>query len=549
MAVAMMTSQDETLQEWKTIFPEFATLEGSCLFIKKLIAVSLSSITYIRGIFPDEAYGERNLGGLRLKLLTEDCGINSVSKFIDSIRSCYDAVEKRYLQQLGIGICVNKKNHNEVIEAYNLVFSYKEDECSITCRNKTKTFSPKLSDPTVKASFLMLKNISTLSNILGNLPKNVYLSLKLLYFDDVTPEDYEPPGFEPSTLPKFSFPEKTINISLGKIETEKHGYGFLLKTTVNKHPLSQRNSEDPLLSASQTSINAKKLVSSQKSPDNQQLPQTFNSGITEDSLENVKIIAALKCPCKCKSAQDYDIVVCTNCQQIQHRTCYGILKSDHVPGNFYCVNCIPHDDEYFLSDAIYSCQRKDRQVFCIIRRALSFCLELLSVTKSNLAKFLGCSKSMINTIFKRLETEDFIKLQANTDEYQIQKSNITHYGLPEYFPSKQIKNYDELMEEDSKFENSISLFNTDNERITSMCIDETASIENSIKKVKSLKLHDMSPDKMNTRSSQKRKASSEIVNLDDSGVLFQSQKRSRVNKLRKHRISNETILKRICDEN
>ncbi|GFY48792.1 HORMA domain-containing protein 1, partial [Trichonephila inaurata madagascariensis] len=115
----------DSKSKWKTIFPEFATLEGSCLFIKKLIAVSLSSITYIRGIFPDEAYGERNLGGLRLKLLTEDCGINSVTKFIDSIRSCYDAVEKKY-------ICINKKNHNEVIEAYNLVFSYKDDECSIT---------------------------------------------------------------------------------------------------------------------------------------------------------------------------------------------------------------------------------------------------------------------------------------------------------------------------------------------------------------------------------------------------------------------------------
>ncbi|GFY67708.1 HORMA domain-containing protein 1 [Trichonephila inaurata madagascariensis] len=416
------------------------------------------------------------------------------------------------LQQLGIGICVNKKNHNEVIEAYNLVFSYKDDECSITCRNKTKTFSPKLSDPTVKASFLMLKNISTLSNILGNLPKNVYLSLKLLYYDDVTPEDYEPPGFEPSTLPKFSFPEKTINISLGKIETEKHGYGFLLKTTVNKYPLSQRNSEDPL-STSQTSTNTKKLVSSQKSPDNQQLSQILNSGIIEDSLENVKIITALKCPCKCKSAEEYDIVVCSNCQQMQHRTCYGILKSDHIPGIFYCVNCMPHDDEYFLLDAIYSCQRKDLQVFCIIRRALSFCLDLLSVTKSNLGKLLGCSKSMINTIFKRLEAEDYIQMQANTDEYKIHKSNIKYYGLPEYFPSKQTEKYDELMEEDSKLENSASLFNTDtdNERITSMCVDETAAIENSITKVKSLKLHDMSPDKMNTRSSQKRKASSEVM--------------------------------------
>ncbi|GFU50024.1 HORMA domain-containing protein 1 [Nephila pilipes] len=538
----MMTTQDATLQEWKTIFPEFAMLEGSCLFIKKLIAVSLSSITYIRGIFPDEAYGERTLGGLRLKLLTEDCGIKSVSKFIDSIRSCYDAVEKRYfglvivnLQQLSIGICVNKTNNNEVIEAYNLVFSYKDDECSITCHNKTKVFSPKLSDPTVKASFLMLKNISTISNILGKLPKHVCLNLKLLYYDDVTPEDYEPPGFEPSTFSKFSFPEKTMNIALGKIETEKHGYRFLLKTTVSKQPLSQRDSEDPVMPASQTSTNAKKLVPNQNSSDKDQLSQTFNSGNAEELFEDVKIISAMKCPCKCKSAKEHDILICSNCQQMQHRTCYGILKSDDVPLIFYCINCVPHDDEYFSSDIIYTCQRKDRQVFCVIRRALSLCLNLLSVSKSNLGKVLGCSKSMINTIFKRLEAEDFIELQADTDEYKVKRSNIEYYGLLEYFPSKKNRKYDEFIGENSKPENSGSLFNTDtdSERISFMSVDETATIENSIKKVKNLKLQDMSPDKMITRMSQKRKASIEIVNLDDSEDLFQSQKRPRVKKQRK----------------
>ncbi|KAF8786739.1 HORMA domain-containing protein 2 [Argiope bruennichi] len=97
MAVSTMTVQEATMQEWKTQFSEFATLEGSCLFIKKLIAVSLSSITYIRGIFPETVYGERTLGGLRIKLLTEDCGNKAVMKFINTIRSCYDAVEKKYI--------------------------------------------------------------------------------------------------------------------------------------------------------------------------------------------------------------------------------------------------------------------------------------------------------------------------------------------------------------------------------------------------------------------------------------------------------------------
>lgn len=39
----------------------------------------------------------------------------------------------------------------------------------------------------------------------------------------VTPEDYEPPGFGPTFEPKFSFPEKTMKISLGKVDTDNHG--------------------------------------------------------------------------------------------------------------------------------------------------------------------------------------------------------------------------------------------------------------------------------------------------------------------------------------
>lgn len=46
----------------------------------------------------------------------------------------------------------------------------------------------------------------------------------------MTPDNYEPPGFERSTDAKFSFPTKTLNIKLGNVDTKIHGYVQALKT-------------------------------------------------------------------------------------------------------------------------------------------------------------------------------------------------------------------------------------------------------------------------------------------------------------------------------
>lgn len=52
------------LQQWSSMFPvEQVTEQQSTLFAKKLLAVAISNITYLRAIFPERAYGDRCLGG------------------------------------------------------------------------------------------------------------------------------------------------------------------------------------------------------------------------------------------------------------------------------------------------------------------------------------------------------------------------------------------------------------------------------------------------------------------------------------------------------
>ena len=56
--------------QWSKMFPEkIKTQQASLLYVKKLLAVGVSTISYLRSMFPEEAYARKSLNGLRLQIL------------------------------------------------------------------------------------------------------------------------------------------------------------------------------------------------------------------------------------------------------------------------------------------------------------------------------------------------------------------------------------------------------------------------------------------------------------------------------------------------
>ena len=52
------------------MFPgKIKTQQASLLYVKKLLAVGVSTISYLRSMFPEEAYARKSLNGLRLQIL------------------------------------------------------------------------------------------------------------------------------------------------------------------------------------------------------------------------------------------------------------------------------------------------------------------------------------------------------------------------------------------------------------------------------------------------------------------------------------------------
>ena len=86
------------VRQWSSVFPvEQSTAQQSAQFVKKLLAVAISNLTYLRAIFPEQAFGERTLDGLQLKVLRDDAGCPGAWQITQWIKACFDALDKKYV--------------------------------------------------------------------------------------------------------------------------------------------------------------------------------------------------------------------------------------------------------------------------------------------------------------------------------------------------------------------------------------------------------------------------------------------------------------------
>ena len=62
----------------------------SALFLKKLLAVSVSNVAYLRGLFNESAFGDRMLEDISLKILKDKSGHPGACTLIGWVKSCFE---------------------------------------------------------------------------------------------------------------------------------------------------------------------------------------------------------------------------------------------------------------------------------------------------------------------------------------------------------------------------------------------------------------------------------------------------------------------------
>ncbi|NWR39248.1 HORM2 protein, partial [Tachuris rubrigastra] len=206
-------------------FPDAITTEQqSLVLVKRLLAISVSCITYLRGLFPESSYGTRYLDDLCLKILREDKSCLGSLQIVKWIQGCFDALEKQYVSFSSHFYWSFLFLHKVVTELYQFKFKYKQNVPQMDISSNHREFVTGLCREDIKqASRLLLRKLYLLMQNLGPLPNDITLTMKLLYYNDVTPKDYQPPGFKEDASPSdLFFGGDPVNLRVGSVSTNFH---------------------------------------------------------------------------------------------------------------------------------------------------------------------------------------------------------------------------------------------------------------------------------------------------------------------------------------
>uniref|UniRef100_A0A8D1APE0 HORMA domain-containing protein 1 n=2 Tax=Sus scrofa TaxID=9823 RepID=A0A8D1APE0_PIG len=234
------------------VFPnKISTEQQSLVLVKRLLAVSVSCITYLRGIFPECAYGTRYLDDLCVKILREDKNCPGSTQLVKWMLGCYDALQKKYVSQYLFFFPIT------ISECYQFKFKYTSNGPIMDFISKNQSSESSMSSAdTKKASILLIRKIYILMQNLGPLPNDVCLTMKLFYYDEVTPPDYQPPGFKDGDCEGVIFEGEPMYLNVGEVPTPFHT--FKVKVTTEKERME--NIDSGILSPKQIKTPLQKIL-------------------------------------------------------------------------------------------------------------------------------------------------------------------------------------------------------------------------------------------------------------------------------------------------
>ncbi|CAM9870726.1 unnamed protein product [Lampetra planeri] len=237
MATAQMIRP--TQSQRMSIIPEkIDTVQQSVVFIKRLIAIAISNITYLRGILPEKAYTTCYIDDLTLKIICGQTSLPGACQIVEWMKGCYDALEKNYVSDCPHVLkCISPQT---IFETYTFKFAYTDLGPTMNfCSKKNITFSI---EETKRATVLLIRKLFVLMQHLEGMPPDVSLTMKLFYYDEVTPEDYQPPGFRASSTEPLHFHGDPTTLRVGHVASAFHS--VRLRITVDRRQLDDYNPEE-----------------------------------------------------------------------------------------------------------------------------------------------------------------------------------------------------------------------------------------------------------------------------------------------------------------
>ena len=219
----------------------------SVTLMKNILRSSLSSIAYLRYLFPEDNFQDTELAGLKIKSLVEGSNkeIAAMNNWLE--HGVFDALEKHYLKALVFSIFAKFNDPSSLLESYTFKFSYPTDgnvSLNFTAVKKDGQPAPTLNfmskEQIQQAWCTMIRTLITLSHTLPPLPNERHIAMRLYYYEDITPPDYNPPGFSMADdAPDFEFVDESERIEIGgSVQTKYHTVSMRLDTAMPNYQIN-----------------------------------------------------------------------------------------------------------------------------------------------------------------------------------------------------------------------------------------------------------------------------------------------------------------------
>ncbi|XP_057484872.1 meiosis-specific protein ASY1-like [Actinidia eriantha] len=223
------------------------TEQDSLLLTRNLLRIAIFNISYIRGLFPEKYFNDKSVPALEMKikkLMPMDAESRRLIDWME--KGVYDALQKKYLKTLLF--CVCEAVEGPMIEEYAFSFSYtssdsqevsmkinrtgnKKQGGTFKCNSKTEVTPNQMRSSACK----MVRTLIQLMRTLDRMPEERTILMKLLYYDDVTPADYEPPFFRSCTEQEShnSWTKNPLKMEVGNVNSKHFVLALKVKSVLD----------------------------------------------------------------------------------------------------------------------------------------------------------------------------------------------------------------------------------------------------------------------------------------------------------------------------
>ncbi|KAI3904130.1 hypothetical protein MKW98_021716 [Papaver atlanticum] len=220
------------------------TEQESLLLTRKLLRIAISKISYVRGLFPENYFNDKSVSALEMKikkLMPIDAESRRLIDWME--KGVYDALQKKYLKTLLF--CIYDAIEGHMIEEYAFSFSYSNSDSEEGMMNISHTGNNKqgIKPNQMRSSACkMIRTLVQLMQTLDCMPEERTILMKLLYYEDVTPIDYEPPFFRGCSEQEVNCPwlKNPLKMEIGNVNS-KHSVALKVKSILD--PCQDENND------------------------------------------------------------------------------------------------------------------------------------------------------------------------------------------------------------------------------------------------------------------------------------------------------------------